>query len=158
MCKSVGYKKRSLETTISKKRLYDKLYTKIDRFQKKYNICDVKFIDNKFTCRRDKNLPYNGCCIGCKNLKNCTCQAKSLLCKMWICRAIIEDEELQNRAKPYFRFLEKANRIIFFYDIPIGFRMGKKASFGKDSNDFVRTKDWYKNNIVLLTEIENEKK
>jgi hypothetical protein len=140
-------------TLYEKEQFYDKLYDTISELQKKYNICNVAFVNGRFTCRRDKKKENNGCCGGCSHLCiKSGCKCKSLMCKMWICTAILNNKKLQKRAKEYFDFLEEANNFILKNNIPVGFRLSKEENFANPTReyDIFLDKDWYKCNARFV--------
>ncbi len=110
--------------------IYDVVCSYIDDKYKKYNYCDFKD-DVCIFFRNNPNICHkNGCCYSdargglCKNLKNNSCQIKSISCKLYSC-------EYLRKNKVNFR-MKYIPLIKYFFNIKQKYYI--KYSFFKEKN------------------------
>jgi len=138
---------------------YHHYWHKIDKLQKKYNVCDISIIDSNWCCRRDKHkLENNGCCWGCnhKDIKTGKCKAKSLTCKMWVCKPVIKELKDAEESFNYIAFVDKRMREL---EIPFYFNADYRETFAqKPTKGLIRTdmKEWYLDNVFYASDPETD--
>ena len=118
--------------------LYHYYWNKIDKLQKKYNICNmyINSKNGKWCCRRDRYQEVNGCCGGCNHKNEIKgCETKSLYCKLWLCDIVKEDKKLQEEAKVYFDYLDYVQHRMIELGMPFCFRANFKESFCKEQGE-----------------------
>jgi hypothetical protein len=134
---------------MTQENIYDILYNKLDRIQKKLNLCRFCEIEGVMTCLRDRRTDtQNGCCHACKHFRD-GCRTNSLMCKMWMCRKIYNENKNKRSFQKYLLLLKKINKLIIRNNIPMCFRSNKEETFSGTGKKIVMKKRWYIDNVTL---------